>query len=253
MTDHPVQLPDDYHERLARYWPQPREQLHFGGWAATRNMLRYLELDRAEHALDICCGEGATARWLAAEYGRRVTGVDLLEKAILYARRQAEEQGLADLVSYEVSDLFTLPFPDATFDVIYGQDPDGLAHHQREDIFHECWRVLQPGGRIGFQLWLLMPGVPSDVKARFEQVSADVGYGWMRDFTLTDFLRDMEAAGLMPIAVDNMSPIYAHHMEAMEANAIKAGAGGLDPWNATLLKVIRDGGKVGARLTARKE
>ncbi len=57
-------------------------------------------------ALDLACGEGRSALWLA-ERGWRVTGVDYSGVALEKARRLAEQRGveiewaLADLVDYE--------------------------------------------------------------------------------------------------------------------------------------------------------
>lgn len=77
-------------------------------WSATPN--RFLVAEVAElprgRALDLACGEGRNALWLA-ELGWRVTAVDFSEVAIAKARERAEREGArvdfvcADLLEYE--------------------------------------------------------------------------------------------------------------------------------------------------------
>jgi SAM-dependent methyltransferase len=97
-------------------------------WSATPN--RFLVREVAElppgRALDLACGEGRNALWLA-ERGWTVTGVDYSAVAIEKARRRSYDEGAevdfvcADLLEYEPSanayDLvlvlyLQLPFPE---------------------------------------------------------------------------------------------------------------------------------------------
>ena len=91
-------------DRLAEFWPEPREQLHFGGWKATYDLVERLDVLNSQKVLDICCGEGSTACWLAKEHGLDVNGIDILDKAISVARERAETQGISDLVDFKVGD-----------------------------------------------------------------------------------------------------------------------------------------------------
>jgi 2-polyprenyl-3-methyl-5-hydroxy-6-metoxy-1,4-benzoquinol methylase len=84
-------------------------------------------------ALDVGCGEGADAVWLA-QRGWRVTGADVSVVALDRARAQAAEAGVADLTSWLHADLVAgaeLPgdqdlvtamfvhVPEAEFDRVY--------------------------------------------------------------------------------------------------------------------------------------
>jgi SAM-dependent methyltransferase len=79
-------------------------------WSATPN--RFLVKEAAElapgRALDLACGEGRNALWLA-ERGWTVTGVDYSAVAIEKARRRARDEGVevdfvcADLLGYQPS------------------------------------------------------------------------------------------------------------------------------------------------------
>src|SRR5436305_10304548 len=93
--EHAQEIGPDYHDRLAADWPEPRDQLHAGGWAATHALADALGLRTAAAPLDVCCGEGGTAVWLAARHGRRVVGVDILPRAAAVAAGAAAAAGVA--------------------------------------------------------------------------------------------------------------------------------------------------------------
>ena len=126
-----TKIDEDYIDRLAKFWPEPREQLHFGGWKASELLIQKIDFTQTKRVLDICCGEGGTARWLAKKYQLEVDGVDILEKAIKEAKRLAEYEGLSHLTEFKTSTLYKLPYPELTFDIIYGQDPDGCRSDDR--------------------------------------------------------------------------------------------------------------------------
>ena len=76
---------EGFFNRLKKDWPEPPEQLHSGGWEITKDMADYVEAslnNKNPVALDLCCGEGATANYLANERAWQVTGVDVNPSAI---------------------------------------------------------------------------------------------------------------------------------------------------------------------------
>jgi ubiquinone/menaquinone biosynthesis C-methylase UbiE len=246
------EVEEGYLNRLAENWPEPRDQLHFGGWEATYQMVEKLQLQEAEHVLDICCGEGSTACWLADTYRIRVTGIDILEKAIIVARTRARVKELEDLVSFKPADVFDLPFQDASFDVIYGQDPDGVAHKDRVDAFKECRRVLIPKGRFGIQHWLPHSGTSSKDLKRFEEITQGNEYGYMQRLSVDDYISDLEDAGFKDIAIEDLSDMYQDHVLRMDAVAKEAGRK-LDEWHATFLEMSQNGVKIGVRIRAHRD
>lgn len=119
------------HDCLAGYWPEPREQLHAGGWGATTNMAESLGIKSGSLVLDVCCGEGGPAIWLAKEYGAKVVGTDIVPDPIAIANRRAKNGGISDHCTFVCGNIFALPFKKETFDIVIGQDPDGFAHRDR--------------------------------------------------------------------------------------------------------------------------
>lgn len=85
-----------------------------------------------------------------ARAGADLTGVDLTERSVeLVSRRLCLEGLTADL---QVADAERLPFPDASFDVVYSW---GVLHHspRPEAAIAEAQRVLKPGGRVCVMLY----------------------------------------------------------------------------------------------------
>src|SRR5262245_33315012 len=112
-------------------------------------MGRRLSLDRVQDVLDIGCGIGHWGQLLANVLPRtaRVQGVDRDPFWVEKARSRAAACGLSDRFSYQVSAVETLPFADASFDLVTCQTvlihmPDPGA------VVDEMVRVARPGGLI---------------------------------------------------------------------------------------------------------
>lgn len=124
------------------------DQLHAGFAPATRHLLTALEVSAATRLLDVGCGIGGAARLAAHEYGARAVGVDLSPGFVAAAEDLTGRVGLADLVSYAVTDGTTLPYEDASFQAAT-MIHVGMNVPDKTSLFHEVRRVLTPGGRFG--------------------------------------------------------------------------------------------------------
>ena len=125
------------------------DQDHYGGYEATDTLARAGGFSREHRVLDVCCGLGGPARWIAHQIGCAVTGLDLTPSRIDSARRLTTRVGLERLVDFVQGDATAMPLPDGRFDRVYGQEawvhiPD------KERLLAECHRVLKPGGILAF-------------------------------------------------------------------------------------------------------
>jgi sarcosine/dimethylglycine N-methyltransferase len=135
-------------EDLTRY-----DQDHYGGLAATDALVQALAIGPDTTVLDLCSGMGGTSRYLAYRYGATVLGVDLTESRVAGACRLTELVGLQDKVSYRVGDAAHLDLDSGSVDRIVSQE-SFLHIEDRDDLFAGCYRVLRPGGGMGFtDLW----------------------------------------------------------------------------------------------------
>ena len=229
---------DGYIDRLAATWPEPREQLHFGGWQASYDMAEALRLDSSSRVLDICCGEGETAIWLCKTYGLDADGVDLDESAIACAREKTAQADLSSKVHFHTASLEALPLEDASFDYIIGQDPDGIANQNRLGMFEELHRVLKEDGQFIFQLWLPHHDVPANIIEQFERLNIEARFPDMVRLSLPEFLSDLEQAGFCDIGVEDLSDMYSRHifatLENFEKKRLKP-----DAWTVFLGKTMK--------------
>lgn len=126
----------------------------FQVWA---NILSQLQLDGSECLLDMGCGRGAVLLMVATLLPRgKATGIDLWKtsdqsgNASSVTQRNAELEGAAERVELQTADMRSLPFADASFDVVLSS----LAIHNiytsagRRQAIHEAVRVLKPGGKL---------------------------------------------------------------------------------------------------------
>lgn len=109
-----------------------------------------LGLGAADRVLDVGCGSGGPALWLARTFGCAVTGVDQNAAGLATGRGLAQAAGVADRVQFHEADLrHPLPFAEGAFDAILSLD--AICHlADRSLVFDEWFRVLRPGGRAAF-------------------------------------------------------------------------------------------------------
>jgi len=97
--------------------------------------------------LDLGCGVGGPARYLAATFGSTVTGVDLSPGFIDAASYLTSRCGLSDRVRFQVGSALQLPFDDVAFDAVFLQHV-AMNIDDRPALYAEVRRVLAPGGRF---------------------------------------------------------------------------------------------------------
>lgn len=127
---------------LAQY-----DEFHIGGARSTRGLAALAALQPGQRVLDVGSGVGGPARLLAAEFGCRVTGLDLTATFHRDAQRLTALVGLQDRVDFRLGSALAMPFADASFDVVWLQHCTmNIAEKQR--LLAEGRRVLVPGGTL---------------------------------------------------------------------------------------------------------
>jgi SAM-dependent methyltransferase len=95
-------------------------------------------------ALDVGCGEGGDALWLA-DVGWRVVAVDISDTALQRATADAVTRGLADRIDFQQHDL-SESFPDGTFDLVSAQFLHSKLPLDRTAILRRAAATLRPAG-----------------------------------------------------------------------------------------------------------
>ena len=144
----PVEGPRSAREEAAsvsEFWEQhygQREQI-WSGQPNSRLVDEVRDLQPAT-ALDLGCGEGADAVWLA-EQGWNVVAVDVSTTALARAAKAAEARGVADRIDWRACNL-GVEFPEGEYDLVnaaYLLSPVALP---RVEILKAATGAVRPGG-----------------------------------------------------------------------------------------------------------
>ena len=121
----------------------PVDEFHIRGRDATVELASQLGLDDSKHVLDVGSGLGGASRYLAAEYGCQVTGLDLSDEYCRIAQFLADQLGLSSLVSYRQGSALDMPFDEDSFDMVWTQHAS-MNIADKAKLYTEITRVLQP-------------------------------------------------------------------------------------------------------------
>lgn len=138
-------MPEDQPLTVAQL--APLDQFHTRGILATAELAGAVGLAPASRVLDLGCGIGGPARYLAATFGCSVTGVDLSPDFIDAATYLTARCGLSDRVTFQVGDALHLPFEAGVFDSVFLQHV-AMNIEDRTALYSEVRRILAPSGRF---------------------------------------------------------------------------------------------------------
>lgn len=145
-------------EKQGDQWDEVYSQRYMTMWYPNEDIVRFcalliqkrLTLDRYEvkrkvnRVLDLGSGNGRHAIYFA-EQGFEVSGVDISEQAIAWAKDWSSGKGLQ--IDFRVADIVALPFEDSTFDVVVSHGVlDHVSSEVSQKAIHEVRRVLKTGG-----------------------------------------------------------------------------------------------------------
>jgi SAM-dependent methyltransferase len=116
---------------------------------AAPHLVRFAGIRAGQKVLDVACGTGVVTL-TAMRAGAHAQGIDLTPELVARARENAALMKLE--AAFQEGDAESLPFPDATFDVVVSQF--GHMFAPRPDVaIGQMLRVLKPGGTIAFSTW----------------------------------------------------------------------------------------------------
>ena len=125
----------------------PFEEFHVRGRAATMDLANAAGLHEGMVVLDVGSGIGGPARTLAAEFGCKVTGLDLTDEYCRAAEMLTGRVGLSDKVTFRQGNALDMPFDDGAFDLVWMQHMT-MNIEDKERLFGQIRRVLRAGGRL---------------------------------------------------------------------------------------------------------
>ncbi len=135
----------------------PIDEFHTRGRESTLEVAGLANLKSSDRVLDVGCGLGGTARFLADQYRCHVAGIDLTDEYISVGKRLTGLVGLDELVELRQGSALEIPYEDEQFDVAWTEHVQmNIADKNR--FYSEIARVLKPGGRLVFHDIFRGPG-----------------------------------------------------------------------------------------------
>jgi ubiquinone/menaquinone biosynthesis C-methylase UbiE len=133
------------------------DHFHVRGLLATVDLADAAQLSPSMRVLDLGCGIGGTARYLAGTVGCTVVGVDLSPAFVDVATYLTARCGLSDRLTFQVGDALQIPSQAASFDAVF-------LHHvamnikDRGALYAEVRRIVKPEGRFAIHDVVLRDG-----------------------------------------------------------------------------------------------
>ncbi|HRD75380.1 MAG TPA: methyltransferase domain-containing protein [Hyphomicrobiaceae bacterium] len=126
----------------------PLDEFHIGGREATEHFVPLLGFRAGQRLIDVGCGVGGPARYVARSTLCHVTGIDLTPEHIEVATELSRLTGLAERTRFEVASGTALPFADGAFDGAMMLHV-GMNIADKAALTREARRVLKPGASFG--------------------------------------------------------------------------------------------------------
>lgn len=178
---------------------------HPGGFPATKQNLDAMQVKSEELVLDAGCGSGLTACHLAKTIGCKIIGVDISPEMIEKAGLRAEKEGVSHLVEFRVADVYNLPFPDNSFDLVMAESITVFL--DKVKVYREFYRILKPEGRIADLEMALLAELPAHLRTQLEVCfgagTNPLSFEEWRDALVQAEFRDVEIKNPQPLRNNN--------------------------------------------------
>ena len=142
-----LMLDTEHMQYSCAYWPRENMTLEQAQEAKLAHIAAKLAIRPGQTVLDIGCGWGGMAIYLARKYEVEVHGITLSEEQIALAKERAEAAGVADKVRFELVDYRELESRGFAYDRIVSV---GMFEHvgtpQYETFFRTCSNLMSEDG-----------------------------------------------------------------------------------------------------------
>jgi ubiquinone/menaquinone biosynthesis C-methylase UbiE len=204
----------------------PVDHFHARGFPATVELADRLPIQPGLHIVDIGCGLGGPARYLAKRFQCMVTGIDITPAFVEAANKLTALVRMEEQVKIELGDGQSLPYSANSFDGAYAQHVT-MNVPDRPKFFAEAWRVLKPGAFFA----LTEHGLGPTGQPHYPCPWSEDGSGAYL-FTPAQTRTFLEQAGFQDIVIEHTG---AKYLAGYKATLERAESGTLPPFGTHLL------------------
>lgn len=111
-------------------------------YPVVRAMLQLARVKKSDTVYDLGCGDGRILIEAAKRYGARGVGIDINPDRIREAQEGARREGVSELLSFRIGDLYDVDLQDATLVTLY------LLPEVNLKLRPKLQKQLRPGARI---------------------------------------------------------------------------------------------------------
>jgi tocopherol O-methyltransferase len=163
---------------------------------AVLNLIRFLSttarITAADEVLDVGCGFGGSAIWLAKNIGCKVTGIDINPREVAFAKQRARQNRVEDLVRFIEMDYREMDRLGAeAFTVVW--QIETLIYADRRNFVVDACRRLRAGGRIAVADYFSRPGT-------YEPAEKEILDRWVTGWAGTELVSSDEFVAYLAAA-----------------------------------------------------
>ena len=138
-----------------------------GGIGLTAKVAEIAGIKKNDTVLDVGCGKGVTAAFLAREYNVRVVGIDLSSAMVSSCQSKTGEKETAGRIDLLVGDGENLPFRDSSFDIVMLESAFSLIPDKKLAAMDIC-RVLKSNGRLILSDFILRETIDKELQEKIK-------------------------------------------------------------------------------------
>jgi len=127
----------------------PVDEFHTRGRISTVELAGLFEFQPGIKVLDVGCGLGGSARYIARTYSCHIIGMDLIQEYMDVAAQLAELVGMSEQVSFKQGNALDLPFDSGSFDLVWTEHVQ-MNLKDKNKFYEEIARVLNDKGSLLF-------------------------------------------------------------------------------------------------------
>jgi ubiquinone/menaquinone biosynthesis C-methylase UbiE len=172
-------------------WERTGVTEHMGGIEAMKSLARMSKVAPGQLILDIGCGTGYTAAYLARHLDAEVICMDITSGLLAIARKRTGREGLSGHVSLVRADAHHLPFRTEVFDRVIAESV--LVFCDKGKVSKEACRILKAGGIFGDNELTLIKPPPAEL---IEILSSGLG---MEPLAKNEWIETYKKAGFCSV------------------------------------------------------